>query len=96
MFTDVQSSTLLWDKYPDGMSYALDLHNQLIRHQLTEYKGYEVKTLGDAFMVAFPNASLALGCAMQIQEELVAQNWHEVSRSPPPPHRDAPGQRHGQ
>ena len=75
MFTDVQSSTLLWDTHPRDMAVALALHNQLIREKLRLHDGYEVKTIGDAFMVAFGDCDGAVRCAMRIQEDLTGSVW---------------------
>ena len=75
MFTDVQSSTLLWDKHPTDMAVALDLHNNLIREKLRQHGGYEVKTIGDAFMVVFSDSDGAMHCAMRIQEDLTTAEW---------------------
>jgi len=44
MFTDIQSSTSLWEKYPEAMAVALEQHNRIIRARLTEHGGYEIKT----------------------------------------------------
>ena len=39
---------------------------------ITAHHGYEVKTIGDAFMVAFDRADYALACAVAIQASLAA------------------------
>jgi len=83
MFTDVQSSTLLWDKYPEAMALALEQHNRLIRERLTEHGGYEVKTIGDSFMVAFEDCNSAVVCAMDIQWDLVLEEWPEQMQDDP-------------
>ena len=53
VFTDVQSSTQLWEQCGEAMQAALDVHNQVLRARLATTSGYEVKTQGDSFMVAF-------------------------------------------
>ena len=53
VFTDIKNSTLLWDSYPAPMRSAIKIHNTIMRRQLRITGGYEVKTEGDAFMVAF-------------------------------------------
>ena len=70
LFSDVQGSTTQWEMHADIMSKSLDLHNFLIREQLQVYEGYEVKTEGDAFMVAFQDPRKALRCALDIQLQL--------------------------
>ena len=42
------------------MRSAIKIHNTIMRRQLRITGGYEVKTEGDAFMVAFPSPTAAL------------------------------------
>eukprot|EP00759_Apiculatamorpha_spiralis_P017280 PhF_6_TR23316/c0_g1_i3/m.32952 len=53
MFTDIESSTKLWNKYPKEMKKAVEMHHSTIRWVLWWHRGYEVKTIGDSFMCAF-------------------------------------------
>jgi class 3 adenylate cyclase len=71
VFTDVQSSTKLWEKYPQEMETALDMHNSTLRALITEHNGYEVKTEGDAFMVAFGSIKDAVRWTIEAQRKLV-------------------------
>jgi class 3 adenylate cyclase len=41
-----------------------------VRAQLDEHGGYEVKSQGDGFMLAFPSARQAVMCAIDIQRAL--------------------------
>eukprot|EP00756_Hemistasia_phaeocysticola_P018683 Hpha_TRINITY_DN15612_c3_g7::TRINITY_DN15612_c3_g7_i1::g.101823::m.101823 len=43
VFTDIQSSTALWEAHPDGMYQALRVHNTTLRAVAREHDGYEVK-----------------------------------------------------
>jgi len=83
MFTDIQSSTSLWEKYPEAMAVALEQHNRIIRARLTEHGGYEIKTIGDCFMVAFEDCNSAVVCAMDIQWDLVLEDWPEQMQDHP-------------
>eukprot|EP01062_Namystynia_karyoxenos_P060049 TRINITY_DN5152_c0_g1_i1.p1 TRINITY_DN5152_c0_g1~~TRINITY_DN5152_c0_g1_i1.p1 ORF type:complete len:1025 (+),score=192.06 TRINITY_DN5152_c0_g1_i1:95-3169(+) len=74
-FTDIESSTALWEAYPQGMYEALDIHNRLMRHVAKATDGYEVKTIGDAFMLAFAAARNACHFALEAQLGLVEQQW---------------------
>eukprot|EP00756_Hemistasia_phaeocysticola_P021878 Hpha_TRINITY_DN15800_c6_g12::TRINITY_DN15800_c6_g12_i1::g.187032::m.187032 len=56
VFTDIQSSTALWEDYPDEMYEALCIHNTTLRRVATKNNGYEVKIIGDSLMLAFANA----------------------------------------
>lgn len=66
-FTDIQSSTALWAEIPEIMGPSLDLHHRAIRTLIAHYKGYEVKTIGDSFMVAFTSPTKALKFAAALQ-----------------------------
>lgn len=52
--------TTLWDNYPEAIAWALDQHNCILRRLFAEFDGYEVKTIGDAFMVWFSAFSVAV------------------------------------
>ncbi|KAL6450405.1 CYR1 Adenylate cyclase [Candida maltosa Xu316] len=75
VFTDIKNSTLLWDSYPSPMRSAIKIHNSIMRRQLRITGGYEVKTEGDAFMVAFPSPTAALLWCFQVQQNLVTADW---------------------
>ncbi|KAJ4411820.1 hypothetical protein N0V91_000955 [Didymella pomorum] len=75
VFTDIKSSTLLWETYPIAMRSAIKMHNELMRRQLRIIGGYEVKTEGDAFMVAFRTVTSALLWCFTIQSQLLEVQW---------------------
>jgi adenylate cyclase len=75
VFTDIKSSTLLWETYPNAMRSAIKLHNEVMRRQLRLIGGYEVKTEGDAFMVSFPTATSALLWCFAVQSQLLEVEW---------------------
>jgi class 3 adenylate cyclase len=67
IFTDIENSTKLWSRNPEAMSKALDVHHRVIRKAIRANYGYEVKTIGDAFMIACKNATDAMQLALEIQ-----------------------------
>ncbi|KAH7080648.1 hypothetical protein FB567DRAFT_109406 [Paraphoma chrysanthemicola] len=75
VFTDIKNSTLLWETYPIAMRSAIKMHNELMRRQLRIIGGYEVKTEGDAFMVAFRTVTSALLWCFTIQSQLLEVQW---------------------
>lgn len=75
VFTDIKSSTTLWEMFPSAMRSAIKLHNEVMRRQLRRIGGYEVKTEGDAFIVAFPNATSAILWCFAVQAELLEVTW---------------------
>eukprot|EP01137_Pigoraptor_chileana_P014640 Opistho-2@69515 len=75
VFTDIQGSTQLWDTVPETMKQAIIMHNNMMRRLLKKYNGYEVKTEGDAFMVAFQDVIGALKWCLEAQLELMRTKW---------------------
>ena len=78
VFTDVQGSTALWDRDAEAMRDALELHDRILRDLIERLGGYEVKTEGDAFMVAFAAPSLAIGWCLEAQLALAAAPWSDA------------------
>eukprot|EP00759_Apiculatamorpha_spiralis_P012580 PhF_6_TR19583/c0_g1_i1/m.28554 len=78
MFTDIQSSTKLWNYDNRVMAESVKLHHNTIRRVITLHKAYEVKTIGDSFMIACSTADVALQIANEIQIELMSQKWDPV------------------
>ena len=75
VFTDVQSSTQLWEQCGEAMPVALDVHNRVLRARLAATSGYEVKTQGDSFMVAFASVTEAVRWCLEAQEALLQAPW---------------------
>lgn len=75
VFTDIKNSTLMWETFPVAMRSGIKIHNSLMRRQLRNIGGYEVKTEGDSFMVSFPTATSALRWCFSIQKFLLEQEW---------------------
>jgi len=75
VFTDIEGSTRLWERCGDAMRDALDLHDRLMRELLSRTSGYEVKTQGDSFMVAFSWVGEALRWCLDVQEALLRVPW---------------------
>ena len=70
LFTDLKDSTALYASKGDAPSYAAVRDHFLVLTELIEREGGGViKTIGDAVMAVFPEASLALGAALAIQRE---------------------------
>ena len=71
LFTDVEASTELRTARGDQAAHALlRTHDQLVRDQVADHGGREVKALGDGFMVVFASARRAVTCAVAIQRAL--------------------------
>ena len=75
MFSDIEGSTSMADRLGDSrFMEVLREHNAIIRDQIKAHAGFEVKSEGDGFMVAFQSARKALACASAIQKALGERN----------------------
>jgi predicted ATPase/class 3 adenylate cyclase len=70
LFTDLEGSTALWDRYPDLMPQALAVHDVRIRRIVDAHNGYVFTTAGDSFAVAFSSAQSAVMAAFEIQRSM--------------------------
>ena len=65
MFTDIEGSTAVTERLGDQKAQEIiHTHNAIIREQVAANQGFEVKSQGDGFMVAFSSAKRALECAV--------------------------------
>lgn len=75
MFTDIESSSRLFDDLGDAAANAiLREHQNLLADQVRAGGGHVVKTQGDGAMVAFRGASQALRCAVATQQSV--EEWN--------------------
>ena len=78
MFTDIEDSTLLWEKYDNAIvAEVINAHNAILRAAKTAWGGTEIHNEGDAFFFVFPTANDAVTCALEVQLALNAHQWHE-------------------
>lgn len=74
-FSDIEDSTALNERLGDAhWMQLLHEHNAIVRREKALHGGFEVKTIGDAFMLAFKSARAALRCAIGIQRTLAIRN----------------------
>lgn len=78
LFTDIEGSTPLWERFPVAMQTALARHDSLLRTAAEANEGRVFKTIGDAFCIAFPTLPDALRGAVQAHQALYAQDWGQV------------------
>jgi predicted ATPase/class 3 adenylate cyclase len=77
VFTDIEGSTRLWERCGGAMREALEVHDGLLRELLARTSGYEVKTQGDSFMLAFPWVGEAVRWCLEAQQALLHAPWPE-------------------
>jgi predicted ATPase/class 3 adenylate cyclase len=75
LFTDLESSTRLWEQHPEAMKAALALHDELLRVAVESHGGVVVKTTGDGVHAAFGSAEAALRAAARAQVALGGERW---------------------
>jgi class 3 adenylate cyclase len=57
LFTDIESSTNLAQKYPDEMPTLLARHNEILNQAIDACHGFVFQIVGDSFSAAFHSAS---------------------------------------
>lgn len=71
LFTDIVRSTEQLEYLGDRRwNDLLDAHNVMIRKELDRFRGREVKSLGDGFLVTFDGPARAIRCAIAIRDAL--------------------------
>lgn len=75
LFTDIEGSTQLTERLGDrAWMDLLREHNAIVRAQAAVDDGFEVKSQGDGFMLAFASARDAVRCAIGIQRALAERD----------------------
>ncbi|PWV19561.1 putative receptor-type adenylate cyclase [Trypanosoma cruzi] len=75
VFTDIESSTALWAECPEVMPDAVATHHRLIRSLVAKYRCYEVKTIGDSFMIACRSVFAAVQLVGELQQVFLQHDW---------------------
>jgi class 3 adenylate cyclase len=75
LFTDIESSTRLWEEHPDAMRDALAHHDRLLRDTVESHDGHVVKTTGDGVHAAFSSAVDAVAAAVDAQRVIAEAQW---------------------
>lgn len=78
LFSDIEGSTLRWERTHDAMAVALRRHDAILRAALEASGGYIFKTVGDAFCAAFETVSGAVAAALDAQRALLAEDFAAV------------------
>ncbi len=78
LFSDIEGSTKLAQKFPDILPIALNKHNSILKESIENNNGFVFKTVGDAFCAAFENADDAVNASLESQLKLNSENWNET------------------
>jgi predicted ATPase/class 3 adenylate cyclase len=78
LFTDLESSTRLWEEHPEAMRAALARHDEILRAAVEAQGGAVVKWTGDGLHAVFASAEEALAAATAGQVALAAESFDET------------------
>ncbi|MDX1413195.1 MAG: adenylate/guanylate cyclase domain-containing protein [Candidatus Promineifilaceae bacterium] len=79
LYTDIESSTQLWEKHGEVMSSVLDRHDEILLRCIEGCKGRHVKNCGDGMLAVFDvYESRPLECAIAMQRHLAAEQWATI------------------
>jgi class 3 adenylate cyclase len=75
LFSDIEGSTEMTERLGDQKwMEVLREHNKIVRRNVKAHGGFEVKSEGDGFMLAFQSAKRALQCAIETQRAFAERN----------------------
>jgi class 3 adenylate cyclase len=75
LFSDIEGSTAMTERLGDQRWLeVLREHNAIVREQVAAHEGFEVKSEGDGFMLAFQSARRGIECAAEIQRAFAQRN----------------------
>eukprot|EP01063_Lacrimia_lanifica_P011819 TRINITY_DN18506_c0_g1_i1.p1 TRINITY_DN18506_c0_g1~~TRINITY_DN18506_c0_g1_i1.p1 ORF type:complete len:748 (+),score=145.19 TRINITY_DN18506_c0_g1_i1:97-2244(+) len=77
--TDIQDSTMLWERIPESMPRILYEHDAIMRASVAKYNGFVSKTEGDAFLIAFRSVPEAVLHCKEVQATLRDRTWPGLS-----------------
>jgi predicted ATPase/class 3 adenylate cyclase len=67
LFTDIENSTSLWEKYPETMKSALAKHDSILKEVVESNNGQIIKTTGDGIHAVFSTAMDAVNASLEVQ-----------------------------
>jgi len=71
MFTDIVDSTQRASELGDRRWRSLvESHDEIVRERLDSYRGREIKTMGDGFLVTFDGPARGIRCARSIADDV--------------------------
>src|ERR1700704_6939303 len=78
LFTDIEGSTTLWERFPERMRGVLARHDSLLRAVIEGHNGVVFKTVGDSFCAVFPAVRDAVRASAAAQHEILAEMWEGI------------------
>ncbi len=78
LFTDLESSTVLWELHPIAMPSALAKHDEILTAAVEDAGGRVFKATGDGVCAEFAEVQAAITAAAMAQRDLVRFEWGET------------------
>src|SRR5438552_9681023 len=78
LFTDIEGSTTLWERFPERMRGALARHDAIVRSVIERNNGNVFKTVGDSFCAVFPRVHDAVFASAAAQHEIASEAWEGI------------------
>jgi predicted ATPase/class 3 adenylate cyclase len=78
LFTDIEGSTRLWEKYGQSMKEALERHDAIVRGAVESSNGQVVKGTGDGLMAVFGSTADGVSACLKAQHGLAHARWGET------------------
>lgn len=75
LFTDIESSTRLWEEHPSEMPAALARHDAILQTAVETSAGRVLKTTGDGMVALFDSVEDAVAACIRAQRDLASQSW---------------------
>ena len=80
LFTDVEGSTRLTERFPNEAAEILARHHALIADAAERHGGRVFERVGDAAYMAFDDAAEAIAASTELSSDLATEHWGEVGR----------------
>ena len=75
LFSDMEGSTRLWERFPETMPAVLARHDALFSEAVAAGGGDIFKRGGDSFCIAFPHPVAAVTAGLAVQRGLHRESW---------------------
>ena len=78
LFTDIEGSTELFERYPEAMPAALARHHALLQGAIEGHDGIVFQVVGDGVCAVFVTPQAALLAALDAQRALHREDWGPI------------------
>lgn len=78
LFTDIEGSTRLWERYPVVMQAAVAWHDVILSEIIARHGGHLFKHVGDAVLAAFVDPVAAVSAVTDAQRVFATRQWPDI------------------